>query len=481
MVDGCVLSVHPLFLKRIFTVSNYIYSNWGGITLSLQINGTLKLEDMHRHIPHEFNVPEGTQQITIHFDFEPKRPHIGDVPHEISLSLFDPVTGRGARHNNADQSIVITEKGATPGYTPGAIQPGTWTVFVDTHRIMPPGAISYTLTVDVSTEPSTFTAPEYPPGSTTSRGRGWYKGDLHGHTLHSDGGWDVPEFVADAKRRGLDFVTLTDHNTVSSLAQVDSLADDEILTMGGIELTTFRGHALALGTRNWHEWRVLDGTTMSDVATNVLNAGAFYIIAHPTSMGYPWCSGCPWHYVDMTPGVSPAVEIWNGDWAGSSYNEQAVQLFYTWLNRGHRLVATAGSDIHNPLGKTERPGYDVVYAEDLTETAILDAIRQGHLYLSSGPTLEMTATTEDGQTAMMGDTLTADSATLSVKWDNCEEDYLLQLICVGEVQETLDIDPSGEKQWTISREKPHSWYTIEIRDLAGDLHAITNPIFLQDK
>ncbi|MEL6148811.1 MAG: CehA/McbA family metallohydrolase [Chloroflexota bacterium] len=445
------------------------------------ITGKLKLEDMHRHIPHEFMVPAGAQQISIQFDFEPKRPPDGGVPHEISLSLFDPEHGRGARHNNGDQSIKITAEGATPGYTEGALQPGTWTVFIDTHRIMPPGAISYTLDIDVSMEPTDFTSPQYQPGKTASRGAGWYKGDLHGHTLHSDAAWDVPEFVAYARSKGLDFVTLTDHNTVSPLAQHDSLASDDILTMGGIELTTFRGHALALGTREWVEWRVLDGTTMKDVARNVIDNGALYVIAHPTSEGYPYCSGCPWHYMDMMPGISPAVEVWNGGWSGGSYNDEAVRLYYKWLNHGHRLIATAGSDIHEPFRETDRPGYNVVYAEDLTETAILGGIRQGHLYLTSGPDLSFVAANQQGASAMMGDTLNGNRAEFTVNWRGCQQGFSLQLIGNGELIERVPAGDTGETQWEVDAAKPNSWYTVEIRDANGELHAITNPIFLESE
>jgi hypothetical protein len=445
------------------------------------MTGSLKLEDMHRHIRHEFHVPEGTRQISIVFDFEPKRPDGGPVSHEVSLSLYDPERGRGARHNNGDQSITITADGATPGYTAGPLQPGIWTICIDTHRIMPPGAIMYTLDIDLTSEMTGFSMPTYTPGKTASRGPGWYRGDLHGHTLHSDAAWDVPDFVDHARKLGLDFVTLTDHNTVSPLAQHDGLSSDNILTMGGIELTTFRGHALALGVREWIEWRVLDGTTMRDVAQNAIDHGALYIIAHPTSIGYPNCSGCPWHYVDMMPGIAPAVEVWNGPWAGGSYNEQAVQLYHRWLNDGHKLVATAGSDIHTPFREDERIGYNVVYADDLSETEILDGIRQGHLYISSGPTLDLSATTFDGQTGMMGDVLASDSARLTATWDQCETGYRLRLISNGKIYDAVEVDEVGERTWQVERRQPLTWFTVEIRDEHDALHAMSNPIFLKSE
>ncbi|NDJ61729.1 MAG: CehA/McbA family metallohydrolase [Chloroflexi bacterium] len=442
-------------------------------------NGTFILDDMHNHVPHAFTVPAGAQQLTIHLDFEPKGPEGAEVPHEISLSLFDPVTGRGARHNNADQTIVITADSASPGYTPGPLQPGTWTVFIDTHRIMPPGDIRYTLDVDIAMDAPEFQRPQFTPGSTAARGPGWYRGDLHGHTLHSDGRWDVAEFVADARRRGLDFVFLTDHNTVSSVPEVRSYASDALLTLGGIELTTFYGHCLALGAQRWHEWRVRDGHTMTAIAREVLDAGAFYVIAHPTSIGYPRCSGCPWHYEEMMPGIAPAVEVWNGDWAGESQNEQAVQLYYQWLNQGHQLVATAGSDIHGPLSAAERPGYNVVYAADLSEAAILDALRAGHLYVSSGPKLAFSATSPRGETAMMGDVLVADRADLHARWEASDPAYAVRLVAGGVVVDSFTGGAHGEKTWQVTRDTMPAWYTVEIRAADGQLHALTNPIFLQ--
>ena len=60
--------------------------------------------------------------------------------------------------------------------------------------------------------------------------------------------------MASAARYGLEFVTLSDHNTVSGLPELDALTTPELLTMGGLELTTFYGHALALGRRSWLDW-----------------------------------------------------------------------------------------------------------------------------------------------------------------------------------------------------------------------------------
>ena len=62
-----------------------------------------------------------------------------------------------------------------------------------------------------------------------------------------------------ARDHGLDFVFVTDHNTTSGLGEIEALGSAEFLVAGGVELTTFWGHALCLGARTWVDWRVRPG------------------------------------------------------------------------------------------------------------------------------------------------------------------------------------------------------------------------------
>ena len=454
--------------------------------MHVRFEGRLTTEDMQRHIPHIFNVHEGACRVAIAFDFEPKHPGTGPMANEISLSLFDPETSRGARHNNADQSVVLTHTSATPGYTPGAIQPGEWTVFVDTHRILPPGGIAYTLDIHVEDEAGDVApTPRYEPASVAPRGPGWYRGDLHGHTLHSDGWWDIPDFIASARKRGLDFVTLTDHNTVSGHAQALSLAGDDLLVLGGMEMTTFYGHCLSVGLDTWREWRVRDGETMVDVARRHLDAGALFIIAHPMSRGHPYCSGCNWQYLEMMPGIAPAVEVWNGVWSPRKRNQEALHLFYSWLDQGHRLVATTGTDIHGPPPENYRPGYTHIYAEVLSRDALLDGLRRGRAFLTSGPKLGLSARDASGEAAIMGDRLTDPPFACHVRWQDCPAGSTLSLIG-GRASEkggfrtvaTQPSDGEGEHSWAVTARDAVSWIIAEVRDDDGALLAVTNPLFL---
>eukprot|EP01035_Chromulina_nebulosa_P011908 gene11908-15894_t len=207
-----------------------------------------------QHVPLAFDLPDGITRISGQFVATPKRAQGAEFDNLISLSVFGPKGSRGARHNNPAMDFSIDAMSATPGYLPGAIEAGRWMVFLDTFRVLGPDPVHYTLTVTLETERVAPRA-SYDPAAVAGRGRGWYRGDLHAHTLHSDGRWDVPDLAAWARSRGLDFMTLSDHNTVSGQAQLRSLAGDDLLVMGGMELTTHAGHALSLGGSDWHEWR----------------------------------------------------------------------------------------------------------------------------------------------------------------------------------------------------------------------------------
>jgi hypothetical protein len=201
------------------------------------------------------------------------------------------------------------------------------------------------------------------------------------------------------------------------------------------------------------------------------------IIAHPMSPNEPFCSGCLWQFEDARPGVALGVEVWNGSW--DEFNEEALQQYYLWLNMGHRLVATTGSDIHGPfpLEFPRRDGFNVVYAEQLTEEAILSAVRKGHSYLSAGPELLLTAETTSGKSAMVGDVLPAEDVTLRVKFDKAHTGDQLRLIVDGKVHATQSVSESGEYTWDLPAGSGH-WVTAELRDPANKVWAIANPIYL---
>jgi hypothetical protein len=455
--------------------------------------GQLTARDCKRHLAHRFVLEPTATALTITFHFTPHR--VNGMTNLLTLTLFDPAGCRGAGHRGgAAHTVTITPDGATPGYRAGSLPPGEWIAQIDTHMIMPGEPVQYTLEIttavlaEVPLTPSSLhpftlaplvlSAAAGRPSPPAPPGPGWYRGDLHSHTEHSDADRSVADLLTAAQAVGLDFICLTDHNTVSGLAELHT-ASTGLLTIGGIELTTFWGHALRLGTHEWVDWRMRPGTgAITQMADASAVAGHLFIIAHPLAVGDPACTGCAWRYPEMMPGNARFVEIWNGPWGCDSNNELALAFWYDWLNQGLRLVATAGSDTHSNDDYATRPGFTVIYAETLSEAGLFAGLRRGHVYLSSGPHLHLVAQTADGATWQIGATV-VHPATFTLTWAACPADAQIQIVVSGRRFAQWACGVAGEQQWALTPAEA-DWCTVEIRDAAGELLAITNPIFLTD-
>ena len=101
--------------------------------------------------------------------------------------------------------------------------------------------------------------------------------------------------------------------------------------------------------------------------------------------------------------------------------DSGAAIWHQQLNRGLRITGIGGSDDH--AAGSGQPGSGVgtpttvVYAERLSELAILNGIRAGHVYIKPrgpvGPDVYLTAQDAAGHRYMMGDTVPL-SATVDV-------------------------------------------------------------------
>jgi hypothetical protein len=215
---------------------------------------------------------------------------------------------------------------------------------------------------------------------------------------------------------------------------------------------------------------------MARLARVLASRGRLFVLAHPSSVGNPTCTGCHWEFDGDWAQSGGLVEIWNHAWSGESNNEEALRLWYSWLNAGHRLVATGGSDAHSIGDWAVAPVLNAIYAPALLEPALLEAIRRGNLYLSAGPRLEFRGRAESGATAIVGDLLAADSAFLEVEWSDCPPTSTIRLVADGRLEAELPAFPSGRHAWTAG--SCSRWHVVEVRDRNGAMLAVTNPIFL---
>jgi predicted metal-dependent phosphoesterase TrpH len=75
---------------------------------------------------------------------------------------------------------------------------------------------------------------------------GSYVGNLHTHTVASDGVNTYHEMVAEAERIGLDFLVITDHQTISTAARTYCPKERRLLCVLGEEIFTTDGHMIAI-------------------------------------------------------------------------------------------------------------------------------------------------------------------------------------------------------------------------------------------
>lgn len=443
---------------------------------AVTLDGELTDGDYERLFERAFTVPPGTSSIEVSLEYTG-----ADERTVLDLGLRGPGGFRGWSGGGA-QTIRVSDLAASYGYLPGRIEPGRWAVVLGVPNIRPGRRDRYRIRVRLSTDAG---MPEETPARP-----GWYAGDLHAHSGHSDGrittaGVRVgapPSRVFDAARAaGLEFVALTDHNTVSHWLDVDRLqpAYAPLLLLHGREVTTYRGHANAIGERRFHDFRLpAPGASPAAVLTEVASDGAFISINHPSLPDDERCMGCGWNDTDAdTLRHVHGVEVVNGEPGDMA----AWRFWASQLNRGVRLAVVGGSDEHTPDEARDRvigrPA-TVVYADALSETAIVAGLRAGRTYVRvegpAGPVLDITAE-QGGRRVGLGDVLSPGETVFRARVSGAT-DVTLEWIRNGEVARTEVLPPSGTTTYPC-RLGPREWVSVIVRDTSGRPLAITSAIY----
>ncbi|MEU7011156.1 CehA/McbA family metallohydrolase [Streptomyces sp. NPDC046332] len=324
-----------------------------------------------------FDVPAGVQRISV------------STTHDatagiLDLGIFDPSRFRGWS-GGARSGFTLSAADATPGYVPGPVEPGRWSVVLGP-IVGATGGMAWQVDVTLHRgDQLPHTPYDILPGSVAGRGPGWYRGDLHLHSVHSDGQRTVDEIVAAARQEGLDFIATSDHNTSSTGVTWRGNIPTDLLVVNAEEVTTRHGHWLAVGLPQgeWVDWRYGDQGAFEGHARRVHSLGGLTIAAHPLTPA----PGSFWEFgLDRVD----ALEVWNGPW---TLDDAAnIAAWHVMLCLGKRVAAVGNSDAHSPADAVGRP-HNVVYADSLSTPAVLDALRLGRSYAveSTAVTLDFTA------------------------------------------------------------------------------------------
>jgi PHP domain len=356
--------------------------------------GTFSIDDRIaaplRYFPVE--VPAGTSALRVTLSCQ------GNPAAPVDLGVFAPSGFRGWS-GGARNSFVVAEPGATPGYLAGPVTAGEWQVVLGLH-LVPEAGLPFSVTaepLDVSGEAlvrqlaaqaavdpvsgaplADAPLPPAPAARPARRplpapdGLTWLAGDLHAHTTHSDGVMSVAELAVHAAERGLDFVAVTDHNTVSHHACLDQLsARYGVRLLPGQEVTTELGHAGVFGDTGWIDFR----TPAASWLTAAEAGGGLMSVNHPFAGPASW--------LHPMPRKPPLLEVWHWSWLDLSWTTP-LSWWQAWDSSA---IPVGGSDWHRPGSDAPlgTPTTWVACADasvDASVAGVLDGLRAGRVAIS---------------------------------------------------------------------------------------------------
>lgn len=460
----------------------------------LDLHGTITPQQADSYVLVPFQVPAGIARIEVSFSYSGREDHS-----TLDLGILDPQRFRGWSGGNK-HFFTIGIADATPSYLPGPLPAGTWNLLIGVAWLAPGHTSRYTAHVHFvssgTPDTSGFTAA---PLATGDR---WYRGDLHMHTAHSDGSCTsqsdktvpCPLFVTveAAVRQKLDFIAITDHNTISHYDDERKLQPyfDRLLLIPGREITTYSGHSNVFGPSAFIDFRsaAKGAPPINSVFRAAHAAGGLVSVNHPGDPTGASCIGCGWSVPDTDWNLVNAIEAINGN--DPHHYEADIRFWDSRLAQGYRLVAIGGSDTHRPEENTIGHPTTVVHARELSVHGILDAIRAGHdcidLTASHDKVIYLDAT--DGTAhAAMGDPLAApsgDPVTITAHVTDAPGatfHWLLdgKPLASAPPQSLTGSSAEQAAHWTSDGQR--HWLRAEVRTADGTLQLLSNPIFFNWK
>jgi hypothetical protein len=361
-----------------------------------------------------FEVPPGVGKLHVSYTFSDAIS--ADMAGEekgniVDIGLFDSrgaafPTDQGFRgwSGTTLEEFTIGLEEASPGYIPGPIEPGTWHILLGLYQLTPDGCdVRVVIRPEAGAGEGRYLLPCLFDPSPLNTEPGWYRGELHSHSHHSDGKAPIEDLVAAARAQGLDFLAITEHNTVSHLPEICKPVAPDLLVIPGLELSTYHGHVNLWPVTELLDFRISTDEQMETVREMAQPRGFLFSVNHPKEKGPEWDFGS---FFDPD-----CMEVWGGPWFISNY--QALATWDELLRQGHKITAVGGSDKHQEKFEGELGWYEIgtpttwVWAESLAIQEIARGLREGHVFISEGPEgprLEFTAEV-GSKHVMMGETL----------------------------------------------------------------------------
>ncbi len=217
----------------------------------------------------------------------------------------------------------------------------------------------------------------------------YFRGNLHGHSDHSDGALNQKEVIKKYQELGYDFTCISDHLwkdtkfAAETVLETKHLNQKDFITIPSSELHCLGKKYVKDGL--WHivanglplDFKCADEKeTAPRLVQRAIEAGAFVTIAHPEwySLTFDEC---------LSLSHAHGIEIYN-----HSCHIEAQRGFGTaaadyLLQENNRIFLTATDDSHFKM-QDSGGGWVMVASDKLSESSILNALKNGQYYSSTG-------------------------------------------------------------------------------------------------
>jgi hypothetical protein len=296
----------------------------------------------------------------------------------------------------------------------------------------------------------------------------WYRGNLHTHTINSDGDSPPYDVMAWYKRNGYQFLAITDHNTFTDPALFDTNPADNFLLLGAEEVTNDKTvHVNAIGIEKVVPPQT--GATVPAILQAAIDAirarGGVPLINHPN---FRWAfTAREMRAVKGAVLIEIASGHPNVNHAGDGVVPPTEQMWDELLSAGIRVFGVSVDDAHNFRQEftidRSNPGrgWVVVRAASLTRANILAGLSSGDFYASTGVALK------DVRPSPTSLTVEIQTSPIDPK--------RYQVVFIGKEGRTLAV--SRENPATYRFTGKEGYVRARIED-SGGLRAWTQPVFL---
>ncbi len=209
-------------------------------------------------------------------------------------------------------------------------------------------------------------------------GGSWLRGNLHTHTTNSDGTHEMQEVINTYADLGYQFLSISDHDIFTGQSVYEQIDSKGLVLIPGNEISKDGPHLVHVNGDRLIKPHVNRQLVFDEAKATQ----GFVVVAHP-NLDYNF-NFCPIELLQQWTDYV-GLEIFNatvGRCTGSPYSTNKWDML---LSEGRRLWGYAHDDAHfMPDNVDVGVGWNVVYADSSNLEDIVESLRNGRFYCSTG-------------------------------------------------------------------------------------------------